>query len=292
MIPLKAACLTSLGRSSDAARLIRQTQIVKTFNRLLSVNPSSVSAMLGISQLYAAQNKHEQSMMVLQRARALDPDSLPVLRALIVESMEAKQHRLALRLAGELQEKSVGDLNDKYLISAVMLQEHKYKIASQLLNEYVALRPEDSKAVLGLGIARLAEADYVDGRKWLERALQLEPSLLDAQYELGMLARKEGKTLEATQRFATVLQKQPDNSKALLGIGTLYLEAGDFQNAKAALERSQRADPSEPETEYQLGLLFTRMGNTDLAKRHIERSRELKHIRDEEQTAGENSRSK
>lgn len=287
IIPLKAACLTALGRSSEAATLIDQTQILNTLNRALSRNPNSVNTMVAFSQVYAAQNKHEQSITMLQRAHAVDPDSLSVLRLLIVESMEAKQRRAALRFADQLQEKSTDNLDDKYLVSAVMLQDQKYTVASELLEEYVAKRPEDSKAALGLGIAYLAEGKYVDARRCLEHSLQLDPSLLEAQYELGMLARREGKTSEGFQRFETVLQTQPENSRALLGIGTIYLEEGQYEKAEAALQRSQRADASEPETEYQLALLFTRMGKTDAAQQHMARFRQLKQARDNELTPKE-----
>lgn len=284
MIPLEAMCLNALRHSSEAAALISQTQILSTLNRALSRNPNSVRTLLAISQVYAAQNKHEQSMAALQQARAIDPDSLPILRALTVEAMENGHIGVALRIAGELQERSAENLDDKYLVSAVMLQGKKYDVAAGLLEEYVAKRAEDSKAALGLGIAYLAEGKYVDARKWLERSLQLDPGLLEAHYELGMLARKEGKTSEGIQRFDMVLQKQPDNPKALLGIGTLYLEEGQYEKAEAALERSQRADTSEPETEYQLALLFTRIGKTDVAQQHMARFRQLKQVRDNELT--------
>jgi tetratricopeptide (TPR) repeat protein len=289
VIPPKAFCLTALGHSSEAAALIAQTQILGTLNRALSRNPNSVPTLLAISQVYAAQHKHKQSLAALQRARSIDPGSLSVLRGLIVEDMEARQGRLALQFANELQEKGTG-LDDKYLIAAVMLQEKKYDVAAQLLEEYVAKRPQDGKAALGLGIAYLAEGKYVDARKWLEHSLELDPNLLEAHYELGMLARKEGKTSEGIQRFATVLQKQPENPKALLGIGTLFLEEGQFEKAEAALRRSQRADASEPETEYQLSLLFTRMGKQQEAQQHMTRFRQLKQARDNELTPRDQSK--
>lgn len=284
VIPPTAACLTALGHSSQAAVLISQTQILSTLNRALSRDPNSVRTLLYISQVYAAQNKHEHSIAALQRARTIDPDSLSVLRALTVEAMETRQVGVALRFAGELRKKSAENLDDKYLVSAVMLQGEKYDVAAEQLEEYVAKRPEDSQAALGLGIAYLAEGKYVDARKWLEHSLELDPNLLEAHYELGMLARKENKSSEAIQRFETVLQRQPDNPKALLGIGTLYLEEGQFEKAEAALRRSQKADASEPQTEYQLSLLFTRMGRTDEAQQHMTRFRQLKHARDNELT--------
>jgi len=285
VISLKAACLAALGRSSEAAFLISQTQILSTLNRALSRNPNSVSTLLSISRVHASQHQHKQSMTALQRARTIDPDSLPVLRALIVESMESRQVGVALRFAGELQKKSAENMDDKYLVSAVMLQGEKYDVAAEQLEEYVAKRPEDAKGALGLGIAYLAEGKYVDARKWLERSLELDPNLLEAHYELGMLARKENKISEALQRFETVLQRQPNNPKALLGIGTLYLEEGQFEKAEAALQGSQKADTSEPETEYQLSLLFTRMGRREEAQQHMTRFRQLKQARDNELTS-------
>jgi len=284
IIALKAACLTAVGQSSEAVVLISQTQILSRLNRALSRNPDSVHTLVAISHVYAAQKNHEKSLATLQRAHSIDPDSLPVLRALIVEAMETKQALLALRFAGELQEKSAENLDDKYLVSAVMLQGKKYDTAAELLADYLTKRPEDGQAALGLGIAYLAEGKYADARNWLEHSLELDPSLLEAHYELGMLARKEGRTAEGIQRFETVLQKQPGNPKALLGIGTLYLEEGQFDKAHAALERSQHADASEPETEYQLALLFTRMGKTDAAQQHMARFRQLKQARDNELT--------
>jgi len=289
VIPPKASCLTALGHASEAAALIAKTQILGTLNRALSRNPNSVPTLLAISQVYTAQNKREQSVAALQRAHSIDPDSLPVLRSLIVEDMEARQGRLALQFANELQEKSTG-LDDKYLIAAVMLQGKKYDTAAQLLEDYTARRPQDSKAALGLGIAYLAEGKYVDARKRLEHSLELDPHLLEAHYELGMLSRKEGKTSEGIQHFETVLQKQPENPKALLGIGTLYLEEGQFEKAEAALRRSQKADASEPETEYQLSLLFTRMGKQQEAQQHMTRFRQLKQARDNELTPRDQSK--
>jgi len=284
LIALKAACLTAVGHSSEAAALIAQTQILKRLNNALARNPKSVRTLLAISQVHSAQNQHEESMTMLQQARKVDPDSLPILRALIVEAMEARQRRLALRFATQLQEKSGENLDDKYLVAAVMLQDQKYAVASELLEEYIAKRPEDGKAALGLGIAYLAEGKYVDARKWLEHSLQLDSRLLEAHYELGMLARKEGKPSEAIQRFEMVLQEQPGNSKALLAIGTLYLEEGQLEKAEAALRESQQADASEPETEYQLGLLFTRRGKFDESQQHMARFRQLKQARDNELT--------
>src|SRR5215475_965218 len=285
VIPIKVTCLMAVGRRPEAVALIAQTKLVERLNQALSKNPKSVRTLLAISQVYAAQDKHEQSINMLRRARAVDPNSLQILRALVVASVEAKQHRAALRFAKELQEKSTENLDDKYLVSAVMLQERQYYFASELLEDYVARRPVDGKAALGLGVAYLAQQKYPEARKFLERSLQLDPSLLDAHYELGMLARKEGNTSEGIQQFETVLQKQPDNSKALMGIGTLYLEQSQYEKAETALQRSRSADASEPETEYQLALLFTRMGKPDLAQQHMARFRQLKQVRDAELTS-------
>src|SRR5256885_692394 len=65
LIALKAACLTAVGHSSEAAALIAQTQILKRLNNALDRNPKSVRALLAISQVHSAQNQHEESMTML-----------------------------------------------------------------------------------------------------------------------------------------------------------------------------------------------------------------------------------
>jgi len=256
------------------------TAALSNFRQALAIDPKSIDALLAIADIYALKNKHAEAMAILKRARTLAPDAVPVLRRVVIEAMNARENRTALEAAFELQQKSSENPDDKYLSAAVMLQEQEYTEASRILEEYVAQRPQDSKAWLGLGLAYLNQQRFPDARNALERSLQLDPNLAEAEYQFGIVASKEGNAQEAIQRLEHVVQQQPRHAKALLNLGTLYLQAGELEKAQGALQRSEAADPADPETEYQLSLLSNRIGKADEARQHMERFRQLKQERD------------
>ncbi len=266
------------GRAQQATG--QTTAALKNFKQALEVDPKSIDTLLAIADIYAAENKHADAINILGQARALAPDAMPVLRRVVIEAMNAGENRTALQAALELEQKSPENLDDKYLVAAVLLQDQEYSGAGQILETYLAQRPQDSKAWLGLGLAHLNQQRYADARNALERSLHLDPDLTEAQYELGVVASKEGNTQEAIQRLEHVVQEQPRHAKALLNVGTLYLQAGELEKAQSALQRSEAADPTDPETEYQMSLLSNRIGKAEEARKHMERFQQLKQERD------------
>jgi len=256
------------------------TAALSNFRQALALDPKSTDTLLAIADIYAVRNQHVDAITILGRARALAPDAVPVLRRLVIEAMNASENRTALEAASELEQKSAENLDDKYLVAAVMLQEQEYQRASRILEGYVAQRPQDSKAWLGLGLGYLNQQRYADARKALERSLQLDPNLVEAEYEFGVVASKEGNAQEGIQRLEHVVQEQPRHAKALLTLGTLYLQADELEKAQSAFERSEAADPTDPETEYQLSLLSNRIGKSEEARQHMERFRQLKQEKD------------
>lgn len=249
---------------------------LNSFRRALTFDPKSIDSTLAVAELLASQGNHSDSLSMLQRARSLDPDALTILRHLVVEAMAAEQHRTALQAALELEQKSSDNLDDKHLVAAVMLQEREYQAATLILEAYVAQRPQDSKAFLGLGLAYLNQQQYSDAHKALERSLQLDPGLAETEYQLGVVATKQGNTQEAIQKLEHAVEIQADHAKALLKLGTLYLQSGDLGRAQRMLEHSVVSDPTDPDTEYHLSLLFSRLDKPADARQHMERFSSLK----------------
>jgi tetratricopeptide (TPR) repeat protein len=256
------------------------TAALTNFRQALAIDPKSIDTLLAMADIYAVKNQHADAMAVLRRARVLAPDDVPVLRRVVIEAMNTGENRTARETASELEQKSAENLDDKYLVAAVMLQEQEYQTASRILEVYVTQRPQDSKAWLGLGLAYLNQQRYADARKALERSLQLDADLVEAEYELGVVASKEGNAQEAIQRLEHVVEEQPGHAKALLHLGTLYLQTEELEKAQSAFERSEATDPTDPETEYQLSLLSKRIGKSEEARQHMERFRQLKQEKD------------
>src|SRR3981189_3652722 len=114
--------------------------------------------------------------------------------------MQAGQNDRALLAAQDLQRKS-SELDDRYLVASVMIQQKQYLPATHILEDYVTQRPQDAKAYLGLGMGYLSLLGYADARQALERSLQLNPSLAEVHYQLGLLDGQQGSRQEAIQHW-------------------------------------------------------------------------------------------
>ncbi len=245
-----------------------------SFRRAIAADPKSEETLVAMAELFSSENKHADSMAMLEKARAVSPDSKEVLRHLIVEAMQAGRNDRGLEAAQELQRKSV-DLDDRYLAATVMVQQKQFISASHILEDYVAQRPEDAKAYLGLGMCYLSLLRYADARPALEHALRIDPNIPEAWYQLGVLAGQQGNWQEAIQNWKKAIALKPDHAQALFFLGTRYLESGDLAEAEDAFRRSLAADPNNMKTEYDLALVLNKLGKPDEAKQHFERYNKL-----------------
>ncbi|MBI3474365.1 MAG: tetratricopeptide repeat protein [Acidobacteria bacterium] len=274
---LKGRALRQTGDSAAAGASFRQA---------IAADPKSVEAFVAMAETLAAENKHGDSLAMLQKARDANPDSRDVLRHFIVEAMKSGQNNRALEAAQDLQRKS-SDLDDRYLIASVMLQQKQFVPATHILEDYLGQRPEDSKAYLGLGIGYLNLLRYSDARQALERSLKIKPEFGETEFQLGLLANQEGNRQEAISRWQTAVKLEPRHAQALFSLGTVYLESGELAEAEKAFARSLEADPGNMKTEYDLALVLNKLGKPEEAKKHFERYRRMQ---EEEHSANGNPR--
>lgn len=241
----------------------------------LVADPKSADTLVALAELYAVQNRHGDAVTALQKALTLAPDNVVVLRHLVVEATKTGKGQAALDAASELAAKSPDNPDDLYLAGAAMLQENS-AAASTVLEKYVALRTDNAKAWLGLGMAYVQQQKYSEARGPLEHSVRLDPKIAEAEYQLGVVAKNEGGSAEAIQHFQRAVTLQPQHAKALWSLGNLYLQSGDLQKSQEALQSAEVIDPNNLETEYDLGLVLGKLGKTAMAREHFERFRKLK----------------
>ena len=259
-----------------AFQLKSQTQsALSSFRQALAIDPKSTDTLVAIAELHSDQNQHADAVAALQKALALNSDSAIVLRHLIVEATKAGQGQVALDAASALAAKSPDNPDDLYLAGAAMLQQNTAG-ASTVLEKYVALRNDNAKAWLALGMAYVQQKRYADARQPLERSVQLDPNIAEAEYQLGVVSKNDGRSAEAIQHFQRAVKLQPKHAKALWSLGNLYLQSGDLQNAQETLQAAETIDPNNVETEYDLGLVLTKLGKSELAKAHFQKFQKLK----------------
>jgi tetratricopeptide (TPR) repeat protein len=246
-----------------------------SLNEALAADPKFVDPLVAISELQADEQKHAEAVASLQKALAIAPQNVIVLRHLVVEATKASTGRISVDAASALSEKSPNNPDDLDLAGAALLEENSAG-ASVVLEKYVALRADNAKAWLGLGIAYVQQKRFAEAGKPLERSVELDPSLAEGEYQLGVVAKAVSTSEEAIKHFQRAVELQPKHAKALWGLGNLYLQAGDLAKAQESLQQAEAIDPYSPETEYDLALALTRQGKPDMAREHFARYKNLK----------------
>ena len=245
------------------------------FQQALTVDPKFVDPLVALAELQSSANQHDDAVASLQKALTLSSDNVTVLRHLVVEATRASNGKVSVDSASALAEKCHDNPDDLYLAGAALLQENSSG-ASAVLEKYVALRPDNAKAWLGLGIAYVQEKRFADARKPLERSVQIDPTIAEAEYELGVVGRNVGTSEDAIKHFQRAVELQPNHAKALWNLGNLYLQGGDLGKAQESLQAAEAIDPNSPETEYDLALTLTKQGKPDIAREHFAKYKRLK----------------
>jgi Flp pilus assembly protein TadD len=204
---------------------------MSSFRQALAANPKSVETLVAMAEIFAGENKHADSLTMLEKARELSPDSRDVLRHLIVEAMQTGQNDRGLQAAQDLQRKS-SELDDRYLVASVMIQQRQYLPATHILEDYVTQCPEDAKAYLGLGIAYLNLLRYTDARQ--PRALAPNRRISPRPSTSSVSSPASREPTEATQHWQRAVALQPHHAQALFSLGTMYLESGNLAEAESA----------------------------------------------------------
>jgi tetratricopeptide (TPR) repeat protein len=279
-VPPKLRLRSQLLRGQAAEQSREPAQAITIYKQALAADPKSVPALVALAEAYSNQGDHKESFATLQRAREQAPNSLEVLRHLVVEAIRAGKSSAASDAATALRDKSAGSLDDLYLASAALIESKDYKSASEILEKITAERPTDAKATMALGIAYHGLERELDARRTLERALQLDPSLAEAEYQLALVYGAEGNIPDAIQHFERTVQLQPHHAEALYRLGKLRMDQGDVQRAIANLEESARLLPDVGYVHYQLGLAYRLASRPTDAQKQFEIFRNLKSASD------------
>ena len=218
-----------------------------------------------------------QSMALLERSLAEDPNNTDALGQLAVTAMRANQSGKAVRAAEKLIALKPENLEALYLYGAASLQNNNLQNAENALGKFLAARPDDSRGCLALGLTFAGQPDKLSiARQRLEKCLTINPANYEAAYQLGLSYKALGETAKAIEYLELTVKLSPDYALALRDLGAVYLQAGGEGKARLVLERAVELNPNDADTHFQLSRLYNLLGASELAKKHLQIFQDLK----------------
>ena len=130
--------------------------------------------------------------------------------------------------------------------------------------------PSDSKALCGLGMALCGAGRMAEGFQRLAQSLDFDPENLTALHEMIKTAYALNRTAEAADRLATYLMYHPADLDMLFSQAGLLFSAGKRAEAAEQLERLLILSPDYPgATEFMAKLHSMPAGNGTTAKQAV-----------------------
>ena len=231
-----------LGRAFQAQ--VRLDEADRHFRRAAAMDPGKPAPLMDLAKLRAAQERPEESLRLLRRARELASRDL------------ASLHRIAeaLRTGGHLQE------------------------AAGVYREALRLVPDFAPAHAGLGIALFGLKQDEAAIETMLRALRLDPGLSVAgtlHLFMGRAHQSLGRTEAAAEQFERASEADPGNTDALDHLALVRFGQKRYREAAELYRKLVEIRPSAALFHANLGATLYHLGRPDEALRSFERSLSL-----------------
>ncbi|MFZ5470774.1 MAG: tetratricopeptide repeat protein [Myxococcota bacterium] len=175
--------------------------------KVLKADERNVRAMQLLAQVYVREGKNELAKMVLENAKAIDPNDAATHNALGLVQLSLKARPAALesfRLAASLKPDFAEARNN---FGALLNEAQDYESAVRELEAAVTAAPDFVSARMNLGNAYRGKQDFAKALAQYSRVERLSPNLPDTYFNLAILhLDSEIPNLDTLERYKTSIQ--------------------------------------------------------------------------------------
>ncbi|HVF15580.1 MAG TPA: tetratricopeptide repeat protein, partial [Steroidobacteraceae bacterium] len=118
-----------------------------------------------------------------------------------------------------------------------LMQQQRHGAAREVVNDVLALSPNNVEAIHLLGLISKQEGDAVQAESLLRRSIVLQPRRAEFRANLATLLRRQQRLQEALREYEAAIAIDPQHRPALLGLAQASNESRSF----AAAEQHARA---------------------------------------------------
>ena len=143
------------------------------------------------------------------------------------------------------------DATQKLIEGQIEYAKGQYEKAVGILNQAVAINPDDYTIRYNLGAAvELANKDYQEElkqtEKVLKQALQVNPQDVQKQVELGITYELQGELAKSAGAFEEALKYEPNRLELYSLLGPIYERQERYDEALRTYQRLEKLDPNLP----------------------------------------------
>jgi putative PEP-CTERM system TPR-repeat lipoprotein len=259
---MNIAQLETAARRVDKAREI--------YENILKRDPANEQAMLALANLSFGENKAEDGVLWLEKARNGNPRGVASRLRLVEIYIGRKDAAKAIAVARELTEIAPSDPRSHNALGQAHLAAGEYESAIGEFRRYADLQPNAADPRLQMARVYMAQKDSANARTWLERALEANLGDLDMQQRYTEFA-VASQSLDPAIAYARTLVKQhPKEAPADLLLAGL-LEVANKPNEALTVYQQAAAKIEHPVVANRLSAAYARAGEPAKAVETLEK---------------------
>jgi tetratricopeptide (TPR) repeat protein len=273
------AATTALYHSNLASILTSKGNLEggeEEYRKALQIDPDTVAALIGLSQLEERKGRPDQALALLRRLidRGLpyEPDVLIRMAGLFARSGRSEDGLIFFdALRSRRPAEPLLDTARGVLYSALDRPEEAEKAFRQSL----ARDPLSIPAMEELFVFLDRRGNLPELAPDLEAALRKEEGSFMHHNWLGLVYRRQGNLEGAERELKRASDLGPDQMGPLANLGILYLQEGRTKEALEVLERALTRDPLGLEVRTNLIVALAQTGSLERARSVFEEGRQL-----------------
>ncbi|HLT30871.1 MAG TPA: tetratricopeptide repeat protein [Myxococcaceae bacterium] len=237
-------------------RLGKTGRAKESYLKALEKNPGQLTANLNLVRLHARENTLPTAEAELL-ARLEQHPQAPGAR------LGLSQLRLIQGRTGEAAEEAKKVLRQQErnthamrLLAAAYAAEKKFELAQMVLENAIAIDPDDGALHNALGRVQLELDQQPQALASFAKASQLQPDLAEARNNHGALLVEAQDFAGAEVEVRAALEMAPSFVAAHLNLGNALRGQGKVEEARAAYEQALKLEPELAEAWFNLGILY------------------------------------
>ena len=142
--------------------------------------------------------------------------------------------------------------------------------ASDCYEECLKNAPDDTRALVGLGVINLLQGNHTKAVTWFNKTLKCDPFNTRALCGLGMVRNLQNKPKEALKCFSLALDTDPENLSALHEVVKCSYELNRFEEAEKYLQNYLMYHPGDLDMQFSLAGIYFKKGDYASTLENIE----------------------
>lgn len=265
--------LLSKGLNHHQAGRLRPAEVC--YRRTLRIDPRCPQALHLMGLLAQQAGNYEQSIRLIGKALAFNPDDADTLKSLAESFLGAGRIEWAIPYLDRVADLLPNSVEARHRLGKAQEKAGDWEAAKATYLRALALQPGAVDVLGSLAGLQYQQGAYAEAVESCRRALSVDPINYEIYTQLGNAQTDLGNFPAAVEAYRSALTLKPDSARAVYGLGYFFERKGEHASALEAYRNVLNLDPRFAQAYFNLAIIHHLHGDLPKAMESLEQLRKL-----------------